>query len=375
MASVQFTMFRGRDPKQSKDWLASACACVGECSFHPGAEKLGAGSSGVVYACSFGGRPAAAKVFVEYALHGDKKQPSCSEIQNTLSVRGKRKRVSAATKKSLWYTQLHSMLLEIRYARIAERAEVGPKVFGAAIVMRKNPVVQIGMCLIMERLCPPPVRCPHNKVLQLLENVAACKLFCLDLKRDHIMQTEAGELRMVDFGSEWCVQECPVLQTTHRGDLPPRAVRLSVVRNAMVVVMAIQLALHSLFWVREQNSESGNDEPVAFMFDVLWGMWAEDKHRWHMARRVFCSDKMEPICSTYYKKDGADMFDVLEGMFSGCKNTHDGQLVSVGGATWEPRHLLSNLSGRTPTAVGSSTSSASSTDTAECHDAVSLECY
>ena len=143
---------------------------------------------------------------------------------------------------------------------------------------------------------------------------------------------------MVDFGSEWCVQECPVLQTTHRGDLPPRAVRLSVVRNAMVVVMAVQLALHSLFWVRERNSESGNDEPVAFMFDVLWGMWAEDKHRWHMARRVFCSDKMEPICSTYYKKDGADMFDVLEGVFSGCKNTHDGQLVSVGGATWKPRH-------------------------------------
>ena len=371
---MQFVEFQGNF-KRRKDWLASACAyCTESCSFHCGAENLGKGSSGVVYACSFNGRPAAAKVFVEYVLRDNEKQPTRSEIENVVSTSGKRKRVSAAREQFKWYTQLQSMLLEINYAKIAANASAGPSVFGAVIVVRNNPVIQIGMCLFMERL-RPVASYQHDRVLCLLEKVSACKLFCLDLKQDHIMQTETGELRMVDFGSEWCVQECPLLRTP-RGDLPPRPMRLAAVRSAMVVVMTAQLALHSLFWFRP---EGGTDDRAVLMFDVLWGLWKADRCCWNTARRVFSSEKMEPICNTYYKRSGGEIFDVLAEIFATCEKTHNGQLVSAAGATWQQRHLLSNLSGKTPptAAQGGSSSSTESSDTDEgsCRDVVSLECY
>lgn len=380
---VYFVDFQAEDDEEPEHWLRVAFSAI-----QPGApvavgDTLGKGSSGVVFACSYRDKAAAAKVFVHYELEDAEVKPSQSDVRVILGNQGKRKRANADQKDTTWYEHAQSFLLEIEYAKIAAKADVGPQVYAAAIIMRGNPVRQLGMCLVMEQL-NPVLHFNHKEVLSLLKRVSQCKLFCLDLKREHVMQTNLCQLRMVDFGSEWCMRKLPAVATLGDDDVPPRPVRLPALKSAMQTVMTMQLALHTLFW-----KQSGNDDVVPFLFDELWNMWRNNRQCWNLAKRIFDSKKAKPICDTYFKRSGADLFDTVAQVFSACTPTVDGRLVSHTGSVWRIRNLLAVVSGRTPSpaaeisaprrppSVPETSSAMSSAPTAPspCFSAVSLETY
>ncbi len=157
----------------------------------------------------------------------------------------------------------------------------------------------------------------------------------------------------MDFGSEWCVRSLPGISNDESGN--PRRLHLPVQRRVMLVVMVAQLALHTLFW--PSGGEDGEEE--LFMFSVLWRFWKHEGVVWGLAREVFASDKMEPICTTYYSRPGRDIFDVLAGIFKGCAPTEDGCLATNAngptgpngptGVCWNWHGMFAAVSGKTPT--------------------------
>jgi len=373
---VYFVNFKGQGDDEPEQWLRSAYSVM-----EPGrqvvvGDNLGKGSSGVVLACRYRNKAVAVKIFVNYELEDDEVKPSQSDVRVILGNQGKRKRANAEEKSTAWYEHAQSFLLEIGYARVAAKANVGPQVYAAAILMRGNPVCQLAMCLVMEQL-NPVLNLDHKEVLSLLKRVSQCRLFCLDLKREHVMQTNLCELRMVDFGSEWCMRKLPAAVIS---GVPLRPVRLPALKSAMQTVMTMQLALHTLFW-----KQSGNDGVVPFLFDELWHLWHDNRQCWNLAKCIFDSKKAKPICDTYFQRSGADLFDTVAQVFSTCTPTVDGRLISEAGSVWRIRNLLAVVSGRTPspvmnmthlrrssTTLASATTSVPTTLASPCLSAVSL---
>jgi len=332
--------------KEPEQWLRVAYSVIQPDRSVVVGENLGRGSSGVVFACSYDEEAAAVKIFVNYQLEDDDVKPSQSDVRAILGNQGKRKRANADQKDTTWYEHAQSFLLEIEYAKIAAKSNVGPRVHAAAILMRGNPVRQLAMCLVMEQLTPV-LHLNHKEVLSLLKRVSECKLFCFDLKREHVMANNLHQLRMVDFGSEWCVRKMPaVANATSSTGVRRGAVRLPELKSAMQTVMTMQLALHTLFW-----KQSGNDDVVPFLFDELWNLWHGNHQCWNLAKRIFDSKMVKPICKTYFDRPGADLFDTVAQVFSTCTPTADGRLISDTGSVWRIRNLFAVVSGRTPSPV------------------------
>ena len=218
-----------------------------------------------------------------------------------------------------WIDEIDEFLKELSYARFMAREGIGPRVHASTLVLEKNRyrphhIRSAAVILAMEMLLPlgknDMIKETEPDMLVLLRRMANRKVVCLDIKPAHFMRTRrGGVLKCIDFGSYWC-----------RRALPGTPVGGKISRDAMVILMAAQMFLHSIKYGKR----------------AIFGSWLQhamqtQPRAWEAARDVYTHQFVDPIPTTYFSMSGRDIWDSLSNLLRNTEMTRDGRFVASHG--------------------------------------------
>ena len=164
------------------------------------------------------------------------------------------------------------------------------------------------------------------------------RICALDMKTIHLMRSKNGGTRVIDYGGSWCVRRVTALEDWRASIRHNDEGIGALERRVMFAVMVVQLSLFNLFWT---------ENATLFLVDVAWHL-ARDRDVWKLVRRVFNSEQMKPICTTYYDKhDGGDLVDAYEYSLLHTAIGPDNELISdYTKRPWDIVELRKNIAER-----------------------------
>ena len=124
----------------------------------------------------------------------------------------KTKKLPKKYKDAKWAEECYELLSEIEYATYMGRENIGPKVYGAGILLRGNPVAMAAGCIFMELLTPLLRPVSSQTAVSLLRKMANRRICALDMKTIHLMRSKNGGTRVIDYGGSWCVRRVTALE-------------------------------------------------------------------------------------------------------------------------------------------------------------------